>query len=397
MLSDPRFPIGLWWPPPPQETTAAAYGRIAAAGFTFVIGGNGIHTREQNLDMLAAAEANGLWALVNDPKALAAPAAPADHAAWLANLQEASAAYARRRSFAGYLLVDEPDTRAFAWLGELSRVIGEVAPGRLPYINLFPDYATAAQLQAPSYNAYLQAFCTEVRPPVLSFDHYPLLADGRVGSTYFPNWAAVRQAALAMDVPSWIFLQALGYMGHRSPSAAEIHWQANVALAFGAKGIMYFTYWTPGGGEKFTAALIDVDGNPTATYDSAVRINAQVGAMGARMRPLRSEQVTYTGTPGIAGLESFAPDRWVAGVSGDPVILSRFSTESGDTQEHWLLLTTASPAAAAGVDLSLGPSVTAVAEFDAAVGRLADLPGVGRPGLHCSLAAGAARLYRLHA
>ena len=397
MLSDPRFPIGLWWPPPPQETTVAAYGRIAAAGFTFVIGGNGIHTREQNLNMLAAAEANDLWALVNDPQALAAPAAPTDHAGWHANLQEASAAYACHRSFAGYLLVDEPDTRAFAWLGELTRVIGEVAPGRLPYINLFPDYASAAQLQAPSYDAYLRAFCTEVRPPVLSFDHYPLLANGRVGSTYFPNWAAIRQAALAQGVPSWIFLQALGYQGHRSPSAAEIHWQANVALAFGAKGIMYFTYWTPGGGEKFTAALIDAQGNPTATYDSSVRINAQVGVMGARLRPLRSEHVAYTGTPGLAGLESFTPDRWVAAVTGDPVILSGFSAESGDAQEYWLLLTTVSPAAAASVDLRFGPSVTAVAEADAALGSLADLPGGGRSGLRCGLAAGAARLYRLRA
>ena len=396
MLSDHRFPIGLWWPPPPQETTVAAYARIAAAGFTFVIGGNGIHTRQQNLDMLAAAESNGLWALVHDPGALATPAAPADRAPWRANLEEASAAYGRHRSFAGYLLVDEPDTRAFSWLGELSRVVGEVAPGRLPYINLFPDYATEAQLQAPSYDAYLQAFCTEVRPQVLSFDHYPLLADGRVGSTYFRNWAAIRQAALAGGIPSWVFLQALGYRGHRSPSAAEIHWQANVALAFGAKGIMYFTYWTPGGGEKFTPALIDADGHPTATYDAAVRINAEVGVLGARLRSLRSEQVALSGTPEIAGLLSLTPDRWVAAVTGDPVILGRFSAESGDAHEHWLLLTTVDPGAAAKVDLRLGPSVTAVAEFDAARGSLVDLPGGGSPGLSCGLAAGAARLYRLH-
>lgn len=394
MLSDPRFPIGLWWPPPPEETTVAAYGRIAAAGFTFVIGGNGIDTPARNLDMLAAAEANGLLALVNDPRAISGPA---DEDSWRANLQEASAAYARHRSFAGYLLADEPGTLAFPWLGELSRIIREVAPGRLPYINLFPNYATAAQLQAPSYGAYLQAFRTQVQPPLLSFDHYPLLADGSVGNGYFSNWAEIRHAALAAGIPAWIFLQAIGFVGHRRPSAAEILWQANVALAFGAKGMMYFTYWTPQGAEDFTSALIDPQGRPTAAYDSAMSINLQVGVTGARLRPLRSEQVTCTGIPRLAGLEAFGPDHWVAEVAGDPVILARFSPESGGAREHWLLLTTASPADPAIVDLRLGEAVTGVAELDPDLGSLVDVPGGGRSGLRCSLAAGAARLYRLQA
>jgi len=102
-----------------------------AAGFTFVIGGNGIHTREQNLDMLAAAEANGLWALVNDPRTTSEQA---DLGSWRVNLQEASAAYARYRSFAGYLLTDEPGTLAFPGLREASRIVEQVAPGRLSFI-----------------------------------------------------------------------------------------------------------------------------------------------------------------------------------------------------------------------------------------------------------------------
>lgn len=231
----------------------------------------------------------------------------------------------------------------------------------------------------------------------MSFDHYPLLDDGSLGAGYFSNWAEFRRAALAAGVPAWICLQVVGYRGHRHPSAAEILWQANVALANGAKGMMYFTYWTMESPDNFTPALIDLQGRPTPTYDSAIRINREVSVMGAHLRPLRSERVACTGIPAPAGLETFSPDRWVADVAGDPVILAQFSPESGGAGEHWLLLTTLSPGEPANVDLRFGEAVTAVAELDPDLGRLAHVPGGGRSGLRCNLAAGAARVYRLQA
>ncbi len=42
ILGGDKFPIGLWWPPPPSQTTTQRYTEIAAAGFNFVIGGNGV-------------------------------------------------------------------------------------------------------------------------------------------------------------------------------------------------------------------------------------------------------------------------------------------------------------------------------------------------------------------
>ncbi len=42
ILGSGRYPIGLYWPPPPSQTTSTRYQQIAAAGFNFVIGGNGV-------------------------------------------------------------------------------------------------------------------------------------------------------------------------------------------------------------------------------------------------------------------------------------------------------------------------------------------------------------------
>src|SRR5215217_1917858 len=41
-FSGEEYPIGLWSPPPPRQPTEERYQEIAAAGFTFVVGGNGI-------------------------------------------------------------------------------------------------------------------------------------------------------------------------------------------------------------------------------------------------------------------------------------------------------------------------------------------------------------------
>ncbi len=387
MLTDGSFPLGLWWPPPPEETSVAAYRRIAEAGFTFVIGGNGVDTPARNLRLLAAAEANGLGALVQDARVGAGRAA----------LGAATAEYARHRSFAGYLLVDEPGARGFSHLAEVSRMIEEVAPGRLPYINLFPNYASPAQLQAPSYRAYLEDFCAQVRPQVLSFDHYPLLDDGSLDPGYFANWAEIRRAALMVRIPSWVFLQAIGFLGRRAPTPAEILWQANVALAFGAKGLMYFTYWTPEGSEQFTTALIDRSGRPTTAYDAAVRINRHLAATGARLLPLCSEGVASTAVSPSAGLDAFHPDGWITELAGDPVILGRFSPGSGPGRERWLLLTNGSPGAPARVDLAVGPRVTELGVFDPAAGVLREQRMVRNRPPAVVLEPGAAVLYRLRA
>ena len=66
ILSGEEFPIGLWSPPPPTETTEERYQEIAAAGFTFVVGGNGIQDDSTNTTALAAATATNLKFLLTD-------------------------------------------------------------------------------------------------------------------------------------------------------------------------------------------------------------------------------------------------------------------------------------------------------------------------------------------
>ena len=39
------------------------------------------------------------------------------------------------------------------------------------------------------------------------------------------------------------YFNTIPYQGHRDPSLGELCWQAFTSLAFGARGLLWFTYW----------------------------------------------------------------------------------------------------------------------------------------------------------
>lgn len=225
-------------------------------------------------------------------------------------------------------------------------------------------------------------------------DRYPILSSGE-DTGYFKNWADVRAAALGAGIPSWMFIQSVGYNGHATPTAADLLWQINISLAYGCKAIQYFTYWTPdpARGEGFTDALLTRDGRRTALYDAAKDINnGYLSRIGKELLPLVSESVSVAGVPSPpAGLPVFTPDTYVAGVSGSPCVLGRFTGVASDPT-RWLLLSNYARRAAAQVVVTVGSVVRTVEVYDPA--SQAWKP-VSRDDVRVTLQAGAGRLLRL--
>ena len=83
-----------------------------------------------------------------------------------------------------------PVPQTFADWGRLVSYIHSRDPNHLAYINLFPMYATNAQLgtsgdPVTAYNAYLSQYVSTVqRAPasLISYDHYQLTDNGRHGA-----------------------------------------------------------------------------------------------------------------------------------------------------------------------------------------------------------------------
>ncbi|MEU1390607.1 MULTISPECIES: hypothetical protein [unclassified Nonomuraea] len=272
--------IAAFWPPPPHETTAARYREIAEAGIDLVITGNYLSDRVILRHALARAEEAGLGMLVaSDPRVdVLMRDLDVDPAPLIAQVVED---YRPFRSFRGLSLMDEPVAEQFPRLA--AGVAAARAAGAFAYANLLPSHATGP------YDAYVGEFARVVRPDVLSFDRYPFLAGG-FDEGYFADLATVREHARRAGLPAWMYVQTLAYDGHREPSAAELAWQVNTALAYGYTGIQYFTYWTPdpARGEGFQPALIGGDGVPTERYGVVRDLNTRW------LRPVAAELTGWT-------------------------------------------------------------------------------------------------------
>ena len=62
---------------------------------------------------------------------------------------------------------------------------------------------------------------------------------------YHLNLAVLRAATANSSGGFWNIFNAIPYGEHMQPTAAQLSWQALTSLAYGAKGLVYFTYWAP--------------------------------------------------------------------------------------------------------------------------------------------------------
>ena len=135
----------------------------------------------------------------------------------------------------GYFLADEPVVAGFSRAGQGGGRGEKVSPGKLAYINLFPDYATPgakdlSQLGTANYTDYLEQFVTQVKPQFLSYDNYQIeySRDQRnpsVAASYYNNLLTVRRVAIEHNLPFWNIVSS-----NQLIPAASVPSPANLAL-----------------------------------------------------------------------------------------------------------------------------------------------------------------------
>lgn len=233
----------------------------------------------------------------------------------------------------GYYLRDEPNADLFPALARYARAVSEAHPGARPYINLFPNYANQVQLGTPTYEEHLERFITTVRPPFVSYDHYALMDDGSLRGGYFENLEAIRNAAFAHKLPFWNIVLSNAHFHYAEPFEGGLRFQAFTTLAYGGRGISYFTYLTPLHGD-YRLAPIDQFGDKTATWHMLRRVNLQINALAPTLVKLRSVNVFHH--PNVPqGCRGLADSLHVASVSGGDLLVGEFEGPGG---EVWVML-----------------------------------------------------------
>lgn len=198
--------------------------------------------------------------------------------------------FASEPAVLGFYLADEPQTRDLPAVGSVVHQLRAAMPDKIPFVNLFPYREGQAEWYT-SYEDYVRALADVAQVPLLSFDNYSL-THGGMGDEFFVNLEIVRKVALEKHLPFWTCVQAVAHFGYQEPTVATLQLQVFSALAYGARGIEYFTYFTPERG-NYRAGAIDPFGRRTATWEALRRVNGQIHALGPVLARLHSTGVFH--------------------------------------------------------------------------------------------------------
>jgi len=283
------------------------------------------------VDKIGTAAKAGLKVIVSDPLTNVDDAAAGlDQAEITKRVQKLVKKVGDNPAVWGYYLRDEPGAPAFPGLARWSDALREAAPGKTSYINLFPLYLPDSLYKAwgvGDYEGYVEKFVETVKPPYISYDHYALMDDGSLRDGYFRNLEVVRRVALRHNIPFWNIVLSNAHFHYANPTEGGLRFQAYTTLAYGAKGISYFTYFAPDIG-NYRLAPIDQFGNKTATWDYLRSVNMQIHALGPTYIKLKSVNVFHH--PNVpAGCQGIDTSRFIKSVGGGDVVVGEFTGPEG--------------------------------------------------------------------
>jgi hypothetical protein len=286
-----RFPIIAWSGVPENHTTLERYKELADCGFTHSF--SSFSDLKSLMRALDVAKQVDVRLLVNLPALQKDP-------------EGTVKALVAHPALGGYYLRDEPSRADFAELGAWVKRIQAVDAEHPCVINLFPTYATPGQLGARDYQTHVDQFIREVPVPLISFDHYPIVGEG-VRGDWHQNLEIIRSASAASGKPFWAFCLSVAHNPYPLPTITHLRLQAFTNLAYGAQGIQYFTYWTPGDTStwNFHEGPIAADGKRTKTYDVVKQANEEIQGLASVFVGARVESVGYVGAPPPAGGKAF--------------------------------------------------------------------------------------------
>ncbi|MFP4058425.1 MAG: hypothetical protein ACLF0G_16275, partial [Candidatus Brocadiia bacterium] len=276
-----EFLIALRGAPPRK---ADPYAQAAAAGFA-VMG------QSTTLDALGLARRYGLRLMVDriglHPETIG-------RAASRRRAAEALGRFGGHPALWGYFVAGQVREGQLDEYARLAAFVREHDPSRPFLVTLLPCEAwVGPALATADYRAYLERVIAAVRPPLLVLAHHPFRAAGR-SRFYFESLELVREAAVAHGLPWCTTVRGALWRGMPALSEGQMRWLVYTALAYGAKGVVWFGYWgAPDGGPE---GIVRPDGTPTERYRWVRELNRELRAVGPHLLPLRSRAVYHTGT-----------------------------------------------------------------------------------------------------
>jgi hypothetical protein len=279
---------------------------------------------------LPAVRASGLKCFVTDPMVKVRGGEDISDAEVVSRVKAIVASTSADSAVLGYRLIDEPPRETFNQVARWVAAFKEAAPDKIPFVNMFPDYSQhKARVEADGYHAYMNAFIEQVKPRVLSFDDYALFANGEMRDSYFPNLETARELSLKTGLPFYHVVLGNAHFDYAEPSPQWLRFQVYTSLAYGVRGIGWYTYIDRERG-NYRNAAIDLYGQRSPTWKMLRDVNLVCHRLAPTLASMQSVGVFHHPalTNGCAGL---ADSKFLQDVRGNgPFVVGEF--QRGDVR-----------------------------------------------------------------
>ena len=205
---------------------------------------------------------------------------------------------------------DEPPATDMPYLGLVAERVSELFPGRFPYLNLYPNYAShvevgadkaRSQLGTATYDEYIDEYVKWLPLNYICYDfYYPTIKKGGrnwIMRQYYANLETVANAARRTGRHMCnILLVASRPTNPVYTRENELRFQAYSAMAFGTSMIGWCCY----GGGWWTNWVVDVQGRTTEQYAKLKRVNTEIRRIAPLYDMLRRVDTHFVGFSSVS-------------------------------------------------------------------------------------------------
>jgi len=151
--------------------------------------------------------------------------------------------------------------------------------------------------------------------------------NGSLRPNYWTNLESVRGACKKHGLEFWNIVLSVAHFNYREPTAADFRFQAYTTLAYGGRGLAYFTYFAPQVG-NYRGAPVDQFGNETGAWGYLQNVNLQVQKLGPTLLQLSSDEVYHIGKV-PAGSQPPPTNSLISAIGGDNFLVGDFTHHDG--------------------------------------------------------------------
>ena len=404
ILDEDVFPIVGWAGPGGDMIREDVMAGMAEAGFTVSQSGAGSDLKTVKKALDVAADAGVRLLLVHPSYHVGDEYELTDERR--AEITELVSAVQDHPGLYGYHLRDEPRFHVLPRLAKVSDFIRSMDPYHLIYINHFPPIRGFG---APTIEWFWREYIRLCRPTMLSYDHYPVqvgTAEEVERDAHLPNVFPSGKLVVKPDfyealdllralsnshaIPFWAFTCAVRHGAYPTPEEGHMRFQLFNDLAYGARGLQYFTY-------AHDQAMVRPDGSTTETWEMARRINREIHVLAPVLKGLTNIGTFHHG-PLWSGTRALprSEEPLSVTVEGDPVSVGFFVREGdGGDGPRYAMVSNASPCDWARLTLKVNIGEEKLYCVDPKDGVIRELWPVNVRAQLVALAPGEGRLFQI--